>query len=116
MLDGCVDQLNVVEIGETFSLNAIIENEMTKTSVADDGTFSWSNGDEVWLYTASGSNVGVVAYNGNSKTATITCEGEISNFKGYAIYPYNENHKVGDVVLPSSYNLGSNTSNTNAIM
>lgn len=116
ILGGCVDQYNVIEIGKTYSLNAIIENELTKTSVADDGTFSWSNGDEVWLYTASGNNVGVVAYNKTSKTATITCEGEISDFKGYAIYPYNENHKVGDIALPSSYNLGSNTSNTNAIM
>lgn len=115
-LIGCVDNYNEQCTAEKFSIRAIIENEETRTVVTDDGNFSWSLGDKVWLQTSTGSAIGNVIPSENPKIATISSGQSVSEITGIAIFPYNENHKATKVFLPSSYDLESNINETNAIM
>ena len=116
ILAGCVSNYIEQDTIEKFSIKAIIEGNETKTSVTDNGSFSWSTGDKVWLQTSTGSAIGNVTPSDIQSVATITCEQSVDEIIGVAIYPYNENHRATTVVLPTSYNLESNTNETNAIM
>ena len=105
---------------EGGSINAEMENERTRTAVTDEGTFTWSSGDQVWLHTTSGSVVGTLSSGAGSSSAKFTYGGFVGEMTGKAVYPYNDGHSVsGDVlnfVLPASYDLGSSLDNTNAAM
>ena len=105
---------------EGGSINAEMENERTRTAVTDEGTFTWSSGDQVWLHTTSGSVVGTLSSGAGSSSAKFTYGGFVGEMTGKAVYPYNDGHSVsGDVlnfVLPASYDLGSSLTNTNAAM
>ena len=99
---------------------AVMENEDTRTAVTDEGTFTWTSGDKVWLHTTSGSVVGTLSSGAGTSSAQFSYGAHFGTMTGKAVYPYNEGHSVsGDqlsVLLPASYNLGSNLSNTNAAM
>ena len=105
---------------EGGSINAEMENERTRTAVTDEGTFTWSSGDQVWLHTTSGSVVGTLSSGAGSSSAKFTYGGFVGEMTGKAVYPYNDGHSVsGDVlnfVLPASYDLDSSLDNTNAAM
>ena len=113
---GCAESYSDLQNIESFTVKAIIDDSSVKTTVTDYGDFAWSLGDQVWLQTSTGGAVGVVTPSDNPKVATISCDKEISGNVGVAIYPYNEKHLSSQVHLPSSYDLGSNLSNTNALM
>ena len=117
LLGGCaVDELP----SEGGSVLAVMENEDTRTAVTDEGTFTWTSGDKVWLHTTSGSVVGTLSSGAGTGSAQFKYGAHFGTMTGKAVYPYNEGHSVsGDqlsVLLPASYNLGSNLSNTNAAM
>ena len=99
---------------------AVMEDEPTRTAVTDAGTFTWSAGDLVWLQTSSGSVVGALSSGAGTPDAQFAYEVPSSELTGKAIYPYNSGHSISgdelDFVLPISYDLGSNLSNTNAAM
>ena len=99
---------------------AVMENEQTMTSVTDDGSFTWASGDQIWLHTTSGSVVGTLSDGAGTASASFSTGVFIGNLTGKAVYPYNTGHTVSgnelSVVLPSSYDLGSNLANTNAAM
>lgn len=99
---------------------AVMENEDTRTAVTDEGAFTWTSGDKVWLHTTSGSVVGTLSSGAGTSSAQFSYGAHFGTMTGKAVYPYNEGHSVsGDqlsVLLPASYNLGSNLSNTNAAM
>ena len=99
---------------------AVMENEDTRTAVTDEGTFTWTSGDKVWLHTTSGSVVGTLSSGAGSSSATFSYGGFVGEMTGKAVYPYNDGHSLsGDVlnfVLPASYDLGSSLTNTNAAM
>ena len=105
---------------EGGSINAEMETDQTRTMVTDEGTFTWSSGDQVWLHTTSGSVVGTLSSGAGSSSAKFTYGGFVGEMTGKAVYPYNDGHSVsGDVlnfVLPASYDLGSSLTNTNAAM
>ena len=105
---------------EGGSINAEMENEHTRTAVTDEGTFTWTAGDQVWLHTTAGSVLGTLSSGAGSSSAKFTYSGFVGEMTGKAIYPYNDGHSVsGDVlnfVLPASYDLGSSLDNTNAAM
>ena len=105
---------------EGGSINAEMETDQTRTTVTDEGTFTWSSGDQVWLHTTSGSVVGTLSSGAGSSSAKFTYAGFVGEMTGKAVYPYNDGHSVsGDVlnfVLPASYDLGSSLDNTNAAM
>ena len=102
------------------TIRAEMENEDTRTAVTDEGKFTWSAGDQVWLQTTSGSVAGTLSSGAGTSSADFTYGGFVGELTGKAVYPYNEGHSIsGDVlnfVLPASYNLGSSLNNTNAAM
>ena len=99
---------------------AIMESDQTRTSVSDGGRFAWSTGDKVWIKTANGSVAGTLSSGAGTAYATFTTGAFIGELEDDAVYPYNSGHSVSgtqlSVVLPSSYDLGSNLANTNAAM
>ena len=113
----CVmDKLHVAE----NTIHAEMENDQTRTSVTDEGSFTWSSGDQVWLHTTSGNVAGTLSSGAGTSSADFSYGAFFGEMTGKAVYPYNSGHAVtGDelsVVLPASYDLGSNLSNTNAAM
>ena len=95
---------------EGGSINAEMETDQTRTTVTDEGTFTWSNGDKVWLHTTSGSVLGTLSSGAGSSSAKFSYGGFVGEMTGKAVCPYNDGHSVsGDVlnfVLPASYDLG----------
>ncbi|MBO5814816.1 MAG: hypothetical protein J6R30_01725 [Bacteroidales bacterium] len=115
---GCaVEDTPVVEGG---TILAEMENDKTRTSVTDEGSFTWSSGDKVWLQTTNGSVVGTLSSGAGTSRASFSTGVFIGELTGKAVYPYNASHSIsGDelsFVLPASYDLGSNLANTNAAM
>ena len=102
------------------SIIAVMENDDTRTTVTDQGRFAWSEGDQVWLQTTDGTVTGTLSSGAGTSSAEFTYGDYIGELTGNAAYPYNSGHSVsGDelsFVLPASYDLGSNLSNTNAAM
>ena len=105
---------------ESGSIIAEMETDQTRTAVTDEGTFTWSAGDNVWLHTTSGSVVGTLSSGAGSSSATFSYGGFVGEMTGKAVYPHNDGHSIsGDVLnftLPASYDLGSSLTNTNAAM
>ena len=117
LLSGCaVKELELPE----GSIRAVMEGDQTRTSVTDEGAFTWSAGDEVWLHTTSGSVVGTLSAGAGTGIAQFNYGSFFGEMTGKAVYPYNSGHSISgtqlSVVLPSSYDLGSCLSNTNAVM
>ena len=117
LFSSCVKENLPAEGG---SVLAVMENDDTKTSVTDEGKFTWSEGDQIWLHTTSGSVVGTLSSGAGSHNATFSFGSHIGELTGMAVYPYNPNHAIsGEVpsfVLPDSYALGASLYNTNAAM
>lgn len=117
LLSSCaVEEVPVAE----HTILAVMEGDQTRTSVTDEGVFSWSAGDQVWLQTTSGSVVGTLSSGAGTSRASFSTGVFIGELTGKAVYPYNASHSIsGDelsFVLPASYDLGSNLANTNAAM
>ena len=102
------------------SIRAEMENEDTRTTVTDEGAFTWSTGDQVWLHTTSGSVVGTLTSGAGTSSADFSFGSHFGEMTGNAVYPYNDGHSISDdvltVVMPATYNLGSSLNNTNAAM
>ena len=102
------------------SIVAEMETDQTRTAVTDEGTFTWSAGDKVWLHTTSGSVVGTLSSGAGTSSAQFTYGAYFGSMTGKAVYPYNAGHAVSEnelrIVLPASYDLGSSLTNTNAAM
>ena len=117
LLSSCaVEEVPVTE----HTILAVMEGDQTRTSVTDGGVFSWSAGDQVWLQTTNGSVVGTLSSGAGTSSASFSTGAFIGDLTGKAVYPYNASHSIsGDelsFVLPASYDLGSNLTNTNAAM
>ena len=104
------------------SIAAVMEDIQTRTAVTDEGIFTWSSGDKVWLeITANpGYVTGTLSTGAGTGSANFSYGTYFGDMTGKAVYPFNAGHDInGDelsVVLPPSYDLGSNISNTNAAM
>ena len=99
---------------------AVMENDDTRTAVTDEGAFTWSAGDQVWLHTTTGSITGTLSSGAGTSSAQFSYGAYFGEMTGKAVYPYNSGHSIsGDVlnvVMPASYELGSSLDNTNAAM
>ena len=102
------------------TITAVMEDDQTRTSVTDEGSFTWSAGDQAWLGTTNGGIVGTLASGEGTSNAQFAFGTFFGEMTGKAVYPYNSDHSIsGDelgFVLPASYELGSSLSNTNAAM
>lgn len=117
LLGSCaVEEVPVTE----HTILAVIEGDQTRTSVSDGGVFSWSAGDQVWLQTTNGSVVGTLSSGAGTSRASFSTGVFIGDLTDKAVYPYNASHSISgeelSFVLPTSYDLGSNLTNTNAAM
>lgn len=117
LLSSCaVDEVPVTE----HTILAVMEGDQTRSSVTDEGVFSWSAGDQVWLQTTNGSVVGTLSSGAGTSSAEFTYGGFVGEMTGKAVYPYNDGHSISEevlnFVLPASYDLGSSLTNTNAAM
>ena len=102
------------------SILAVMENDDTRTAVTDEGKFTWSSGDQIWLHTTSGGIVGALTSGSGTSSANFNYGSYIGEMTGKAVSPYNAGHSIsGDVlnvVMPAAYDLGSSIDNTNAAM
>ena len=117
LLSSCaVEEVPVTE----HTILAVMEGDQTRTSVTDEGVFSWSAGDQVWLQTTNGSVVGTLSSGAGTSRASFSTGVFVGELTGKAAYPYNAGHSISgkelSFVLPASYDLGSNLTNTNAAM
>ena len=117
LLSSCsVEEFPVTE----HTILAVMEGDQTRTSVTDEGVFSWSSGDQVWLQTTNESVVGTLSSGAGTSRASFSTGAFIGDLTGKAVYPYNASHSISgeelSFVLPASYDLGSNLTNTNAAM
>ena len=117
LLSSCaVDELPA----EGGSIIAEMENDQTRTAVTDEGVFTWSAGDQVWLQTTSGYVTGTLSSGAGTASAKFSFGSYFGEMTGKAVYPHNAGHGIsGDVlsvVMPPSYDLGSSLGNTNAAM
>ena len=117
LFSSCVKENFPAEGG---SILAVMENDDTRTSVTDEGVFTWSEGDKVWLHTTSEGVVGTLSSGAGTASANFSYGSYFGEMTGRAVYPYNEGHSISgnvlNVVMPASYDLGSSLSNTNAAM
>ena len=101
-------------------IRAVMENDETRTSVTDEGKFTWSADDQIWLGTTSGSVIGTLSTGAGTANATFSYGSFFGEMTGKAVYPYNSGHSVKgevlDMVLPASYDLGTSLQNTNAAL
>ena len=110
--------------GNVQEVTATMENEsQNKSNVSESGYFTWSEGDRINIFTNNGKHViGKLKYGAGTPVATFTYSifGDNVEATGFAVYPYNSGHAIKGstltAVMPSAYELGSNTSNTNAMM
>ena len=116
-LTGCAEKAYPTVGG---SIIAIMENDETRTSVTDDGIFTWSENDQVWLHTTNGGIIGTLSSGAGTPNANFSYGAFIGDMTGKGVYPYNDGHSISDnklsFVLPSSYDLGSDLTNNNAAM
>ena len=121
LFTGClkIDEA-LLEDQTIYTVGAEINTEETKTSVTDEGFFTWSQGDQVWIHTTGGGVTGTLSSGAGSANATFTHGSYVGEMTGKAVYPYNSGHSIsGDVLtvnLPATYELGSLRDNTNALM
>ena len=117
VLSACVKNEDPVAGGY---VSAVMEGEQTKTAVTDEGSFTWSADDKVWLGTTSGGVTGTLSSGAGTSKAEFSYDTIFGEMTNKAVYPYNSGHKISgnelSVVLPASYDLGSSLSNTNAVM
>lgn len=120
ILTNCTGVDNPSAEQDYASIAAEMENGVTRTSVTDEGYFTWSTGDQVWIHTTSGYTTGTLSSGAGSSSANFTYGSYFGEMTGKAVYPFNRNHAIsGDeltVQLPATYDLGANTENTNAAM
>ena len=117
LFSSCVKENYPAEGG---SILAVMENDDTRTSVTDEGSFTWSEGDQVWLHTTSEGVVGTLSSGAGTASANFSYGSYFGEMTRRAVYPYNEGHSISgnvlSVAMPASYDLGSALTNTNAAM
>ena len=62
---------------EGGSILAAIEGDHTRSSVTDEGVFTWSEGDNIWLQTTSGGVTGTLSSGAESSKAQFSYGSEL---------------------------------------
>ncbi|MBR0322070.1 MAG: hypothetical protein IIX08_06760, partial [Bacteroidales bacterium] len=93
LLAGCAVEEAPMEGG---SIAAVMEDIQTRTAVTDEGTFTWSAGDQVWLeITANpGYVTGTLSSGAGTGSANFSYGTYLGDMTGKAVYPFNAGHDV----------------------
>ena len=98
----------------------IEETDATKTCMDSNNNIRWSEGDQIWLHTTSGSVIGTLSSGSGTSSAEFSFGAYFGEMTGKAVYPYNEGHSVsGDVLsvaMPASYDLCSRRNRPRCIL
>ena len=124
MFSNCSHVDYIGTVGNEQEVTATMENEpQQRSSVNDNGYFTWSTGDRINIFTSNGKHViGKLKYGAGTSLATFTYSifGDDVEATGFATYPYNSGNSISGstltVCMPDTYSLGSQTDNTNAMM
>lgn len=124
MFSNCSRVEYIESTGNIREVRATMENEpQQRSAVSDNGYFTWSSGDRINIFTDNGGHVaGKLKYGAGTALGTFTYSifGDNIEPTGFAVYPYNKKHSINGCTLtaclPDTYELGSSTDNTNAIM
>lgn len=120
LVTGCSSEENVPEVG--FSVNALIESDVTRTAVTDEGAFTWTEGDRIWISSGKGTgHVEGTLTSGAGTSSAIFSYGSVIGGLTCAIYPEVGDHSLDDSDNPSfcaldTYELGAGLNETNAWM
>jgi hypothetical protein len=114
------------------TITAVINNESDSRAQADnDGIFTWSENDEISLFSSEGASVAHVLESGQgTATATFTAKSDVASVSEddatYAFYPHHDAHKLSSdnkltVTLPEEYTYSTTSAgviipNTNSPM
>lgn len=105
----CSEDLNVGDNTHTETLSASVTAEQTRAAFQKDGSFYWSDKDEIGVTTSNSDKLfSSMTLKTGAGEASATFEGQISgNIGSYAIYPYSKEHSLDGTKLtysfPSSY-------------
>lgn len=103
-------------------VSAKVENYETRSNSTDGGYFTWTSGDRIGIHTENGFIIGDLESGAGSADGSFrySYSGTAPVVTGYAVYPYNETHRISEGTLsyhiPSTFDLGANMTNTNAAM
>ena len=125
LLTGCQknEPVEMPEAVGNTTISAVIEGNLTRSNTDDNGTFTWSEGDKISVYTSSNAFKEFILSEGaGTNTASFTGElEEGETMTSYAVYPAG-NHKLTDdaltVNLPKEYGDFDTeyAANTNSVM
>ena len=73
-------------------IRAEIADDQTRTSVTDEGIFTWSDGDKIWIQTTSGHVQGTLASGAGTANASFAYGSFVGEMTGRAVYPYDPGH------------------------
>ena len=116
----CVKVEEILQESAEYIVHAEMVNDDTKTSVTDQGFFTWTENDQIWLHTTGGGVQATLRSGEGTANAQFAHGAYFGKMTGKAVYPYNDSHSITgnelNIVLPSEYDLGSSTENTNALL
>lgn len=116
----CMQMEEVLQESAEYIVHAEMVNDETKTSVTDKGYFTWTENDQIWLHTTGGGVSAILRSGAGTADAQFAHGAYFGKMTGKAVYPYNDGHSISgnalNIVLPSEYDLGSSTENTNALL
>jgi len=120
----CAQNEEVAPLTENKAVvSATMENNDSKSTATDEGYFAWATGDKIGIHTSEkGFLTGTLSGGATTPNGSFTYSytGEAPTPTGYAVYPYHANHGIDGNTLsyhiPSVFELGAVSSNTNAAM
>ena len=75
LLSSCAEMTSVDNTDEqTNTIAAVMEGIPTKTYTTDEGRFSWSEGDNIWLETTAGDVIGTLATGDGTSPLIYSCD------------------------------------------
>ncbi len=106
LFTGCTkEELNQSDL-ETFNvtISASTEEDKTRSSVADNGYFTWNKNDKVAVYVTGGAGARFAEFilNSGAGTHQAIFNGSLlsgESISDYAIYPYSAKHKFNNDIL-----------------
>ena len=120
LLTNCMQVEEALQESAEYIVHAEMVNDDTKTSVSDHGYFTWTENDQIWLHTTGGGVQATLRSGAGTTNAQFAHGAYFGKMTGKAVYPYNDSHSISgkdlNIVLPSEYDLGSSTENTNALL
>ena len=104
LLTGCMQMEEALQESAEYIVHAEMVNDDTRTSVTDQGFFTWTENDRIWLHTTGGGVQATLRSGAGTANAQFVHGAYFGKMTGKAVYPYNDGHSISgndlNVVLP----------------